>query len=270
MGPNIEVGQSFMSISPRNAPVQCVFRSSFHRRRKSAVYLFYIIYRIWAARRKPSWFVRAPKYRRRYGLMLVVPDTSPRGLPGLEEFKDSWGIGDGASFYVNAIQPKWARNFQMYDYVTKEIPAVIHNHFPGLPTREGIFGYSMGGHGALIAALRQPKRYLSVSAFAPICCPSKTPWGRTAFQNYLGAEEAAWLDYDASHLASFSKITFPILVDQGMEDPYLEEQLRPVRCKLRAKRRVFHLTCVCSRVMTTVIISLHHLSGITLSITRNS
>lgn len=170
--------------------------------------------------------VGAQRSAARYGLMLVVPDTSPRGIPGLEEFSTTVELGEGAGFYVDATQAKWARHFQMYSYVTKELPSVIHTHFPGLPSREGISGYSMGGHGALVAALRQPRRYLSVSVFAPICCPSKSPWGRNALQNYLGAEEAAWLDYDATHLATHSKVNFPILIDQGTDDPYLEEQLR--------------------------------------------
>ena len=160
------------------------------------------------------------------GLMLVAPDTSPRGagIPG--EDKD-WDFGVGAGFYVDATQAPWSRHYRMYSFVTEELPALVAAHFAAAPDRQGIFGHSMGGHGALVCALRNPGRYRSVSAFAPIVAPSRVPWGQKAFENYLGPDRATWLDYDATALVGRRQFPGEILVDQGLADKFLAEQLRP-------------------------------------------
>jgi S-formylglutathione hydrolase len=160
------------------------------------------------------------------GLMLVAPDTSPRGagIPG--EDKD-WDFGIGAGFYVDATQAPWSRHYRMYSFVTEELPSLIAAHFPAAPDRQGIFGHSMGGHGALVCALRNPLIYRSVSAFAPIVAPSHVPWGQKAFANYLGPDRAAWLDYDATALVARAQFPGEILIDQGLADKFLAEQLRP-------------------------------------------
>jgi S-formylglutathione hydrolase len=160
------------------------------------------------------------------GLMLVAPDTSPRGagIPG--EDKD-WDFGIGAGFYVDAAVAPWSRHYRMYSFVTEELPALVAQHFPAQADRQGIFGHSMGGHGALVCALRNPLLYRSVSAFAPIVAPSQVPWGQKAFGNYLGPARAAWLDYDATALLARTQFPGEILIDQGLADKFLAEQLRP-------------------------------------------
>jgi S-formylglutathione hydrolase len=161
------------------------------------------------------------------GVMLVAPDTSPRGAgyPGEDA---SWDFGVGAGFYLDATQAPWSARYRMGTYVTKELPALIAAHFPARADREGIFGHSMGGHGALVCALRQPGRYRSVSAFAPIAAPMRVPWGQKAFRGYLGEDTAAWREYDATELLRTSKARLPpLLVDQGTGDKFLHEQLKP-------------------------------------------
>lgn len=162
------------------------------------------------------------------GLMLVVPDTSPRntGIPG--ETKD-WDFGAGAGFYVDATIAPWKAHYQMYRYVTQELPALIAQHFPADPNRQGIFGHSMGGHGALVCALRNPDRYQSVSAFAPIAAPMQCAWGQKAFRGYLGSNQDDWRAYDASELVLTTQLDFPILIDQGTADQFLDAQLLPHR-----------------------------------------
>ena len=160
------------------------------------------------------------------GLMLVAPDTSPRGtdIPGQA---DSWDFGIGAGFYVDATEAPWSRNWRMYAYVNRELPQLIAAHFPADAGRQGIFGHSMGGHGALISALRNPWHYRSVSAFAPIAAPTRCPWGEKAFTGYLGTDRAAWRDYDATELVRRQALPYPILIDQGLGDKFLAEQLHP-------------------------------------------
>lgn len=160
------------------------------------------------------------------GLILVAPDTSPRKarLPGDDA---SWDFGLGAGFYVDATAEPWSQNYRMYSYVTRELPELIAQVGGGLTDRQGIFGHSMGGHGALVCALRNPAQYRSVSAFAPIVAPSRCPWGEKAFTGYLGAERSRWLEYDASELVGGRRYERPILVDQGTADKFLEEQLKP-------------------------------------------
>jgi S-formylglutathione hydrolase len=161
-----------------------------------------------------------------HGLIVVAPDTSPRGtdLPGEH---DAYDFGSGAGFYVDATAAPWSQNYRMYTYVTKELPALVEAHFPVDRERAGIFGHSMGGHGALVCALRNPERYRSLSAFAPICAPMRCPWGEKAFSGYLGADRAAWRAYDATELAKTARWPREVLVDQGAADDFLDEQLKP-------------------------------------------
>src|SRR5579863_6895994 len=149
------------------------------------------------------------------GLMLVACDTSPRQT-GIAGEADDWEFGSGAGFYLNATRPPWSQYFRMYDYVLSELRETVLARFPAEPGRLGIFGHSMGGHGALVLALRNPGVYRSVSAFAPICSPTRCPWGRKAFSGYLGSNETAWASYDAVELLSArgTRVFREILVDQ--------------------------------------------------------
>jgi S-formylglutathione hydrolase len=163
------------------------------------------------------------------GLMLIAPDTSPRGvkLPG---DNDSWDFGVGAGFYVDATEAPWARHYRMYSYVTQELPQLIDAGFATDRERVGIFGHSMGGHGALTIALKNPERYRSISAFAPIAAPKSCPWGEKAFSGYLGADRTKWSAYDATELVAQVKDAArrpAILIDQGTSDQFLEKQLHP-------------------------------------------
>lgn len=160
------------------------------------------------------------------GLALVVPDTSPRGLD-LPDEDAAYDFGSGAGFYVDAVRPPWAAHYRMYSYVTEELPALIEEAFPVDRLRQSVMGHSMGGHGALVCALRNPGRYRSVSAFAPIVAPSQVPWGQKAFAGYLGPDTSAWAAYDATELVANSAWDRPILIDQGEADGFLDEQLRP-------------------------------------------
>jgi S-formylglutathione hydrolase len=160
------------------------------------------------------------------GLMLVAPDTSPR-QPRLPGDDASWDFGLGAGFYVDATQAPWSAHYRLYSYVTRELPQLITASFSADPARQGIFGHSMGGHGALVCALRNPAQYQSLSAFAPIAAPMQCPWGRKAFAGYLGNDESQWLDYDASVLVAQRPFHSPILIDQGTADKFLAEQLNP-------------------------------------------
>ncbi len=160
------------------------------------------------------------------GLVLVMPDTSPRDT-ALEGATGDWEFGEGAGFYVDATQAPWSSRFRMHRYVVDELPALIGAQFPVDITRSGIFGHSMGGHGALTIALKHPDRYRSVSAFAPIVAPSQVPWGKKALPRYLGDDPAAWADYDACELVRRQTFDGTVLVDQGEADPFLEAQLKP-------------------------------------------
>lgn len=161
------------------------------------------------------------------GLALVVPDTSPRGL-ALAGEADAYDFGLGAGFYVDATQAPWSDGYRMYSYVSRELRTFVERHFPLDPARAGIFGHSMGGHGALTIALKNPDRYRSVSAFAPIAAPMQCPWGEKALRGYLGDDRQAWRDYDATALIeSRGWRGPPILVDQGTGDPFVASQLKP-------------------------------------------
>lgn len=159
------------------------------------------------------------------GLILVTPDTSPRGEQVAQG--DHWDIGQGAGFYINATQAPWAEHFQMESYVVEELYDLVIQQFAVQAERIGIFGHSMGGHGALTLALKHPEKFKSVSAFAPICAPSQCPWGEKAFSNYLGSDQAEWLKHDASALVQTKTAHFAdILIDQGLSDQFYS-QLNP-------------------------------------------
>jgi S-formylglutathione hydrolase len=164
------------------------------------------------------------------GLMIVAPDTSPRGDDVPDDPEGSYDFGLGAGFYVNATEEPWAENYNMYDYVTAELPDVLFAEFPGDKSRQGIFGHSMGGHGALTIALRNPEVFTSISAFAPICSPTNCPWGQKALGNYLGKDRSRWVQSDATELARRAGVDRPkneILIDQGLADQFLEQELNP-------------------------------------------
>jgi S-formylglutathione hydrolase len=162
------------------------------------------------------------------GLMLVTPDTSPRGA-GVAGAEDSWDFGTAAGFYLDATETPWAHHWRMESYVTGELPAVLAQHFPLSPGALSVCGHSMGGHGALTLALRHPGLFRSVSAFAPIAAPMQCPWGEKAFTGYLGTDRRHWAGHDASALIEAGHRAPPLLVDQGLADKFLATQLHPER-----------------------------------------
>ncbi|KAK6644553.1 hypothetical protein RUM43_000820 [Polyplax serrata] len=166
----------------------------------------------------------AQQYASKYGIMIVGPDTSPRevNIPGED---DSFDFGSGAGFYVDATQDPWKKNYRMYSYVTKELPQLIAENFPVIPNMQSIMGHSMGGHGALICALKNPGKYQSVSAFAPISNPMKGNWGRKAFTGYLGPDTSTWSDWDTVELiGKYNGPPIELLVEQGKDDEYLDKK----------------------------------------------
>ncbi|WP_198401748.1 S-formylglutathione hydrolase [Zobellella denitrificans] len=175
------------------------------------------------------------------GLALIIPDTSPRGEGVPDDDNGAYDLGLGAGFYVNATEAPWSRHYRMYDYVLNELPALVEAELP-LDGRRAVSGHSMGGHGALVLALRNPARFVSVSAFAPISNPSDCPWGQKAFTAYLGEDKAAWAQYDASLLLREKGCPLPMLVDQGEADNFLAEQLKPQALKAAAEHAGAALT----------------------------
>jgi len=173
------------------------------------------------------------------GVAIVAPDTSPRGDEVADD--EAYDLGQGAGFYVNATQAPWNRHYQMYDYVLNELPALIESTFP-VSGKRAISGHSMGGHGALTIAMKNPARYTSVSAFSPICNPIDCPWGQKAFDAYLGKDTETWQDYDASVLMRKATSFVPVLVDQGESDNFLVEQLKPEALTAAAKSSAYPLT----------------------------
>ena len=167
----------------------------------------------------------AQRYASELGIALIIPDTSPRGvkIPGEDDAMD---VGTGAGFYVNATQPPWAAHYRMYDYIRDELVDVVNANLPVDPTRKSISGHSMGGHGALLIGVRNPERYRSISAFAPISSASASAWGQHALTAYLGTDTQSWLDYDVAAVIRAKRSRHELLVDQGGSDPYLD-QLRP-------------------------------------------
>ncbi|MET4571494.1 S-formylglutathione hydrolase [Stenotrophomonas rhizophila] len=166
----------------------------------------------------------AQRYAAEHGVILVAPDTSPRG----DDVADAEGydLGKGAGFYLNATEQPWAAHYRMHDYIVDELPALIEAHLPATGARS-ISGHSMGGHGALVIALRNPGRYRSVSAFSPIVAPTRVPWGQKAFGAYLGEDRSGWSQWDASELVATATEKLPLLVDQGAGDEFLDSQLQP-------------------------------------------
>jgi S-formylglutathione hydrolase len=174
------------------------------------------------------------------GLVLVMPDTSPRGDGVADD--PGYDLGQGAGFYLNATQAPWSAHYRMYDYLNDELPALVRQQV-SVSDRQSICGHSMGGHGALMLALRNPQRYCSVSAFAPIVNPSQVPWGRKAFTAYLGSDESQWLAYDSCHLLTSTPATaLPMLVDQGDSDQFLPDQLQPSKLAELADQHGWSLT----------------------------
>lgn len=172
------------------------------------------------------------------GIAIVAPDTSPRGNTVADD--DGYDLGQGAGFYVNATQAPWSRHYRMYDYVLNELPALVEQLFP-VSDKRAISGHSMGGHGALVLALRNPERFRSVSAFSPISNPVNSPWGQKAFTAYLGEDGADWAEYDASLLIRHANSKVPALVDQGEADNFLAEQLKPETLEAAAAASDFPL-----------------------------
>ncbi len=170
----------------------------------------------------------AQRFAQEHGIMLVAPDTSPRGA-GAPGETDSWDFGVGAGFYVDATVAPWSTHYRMDSYIVEELFNIATSELPGSASQAGIFGHSMGGHGALVLALRNPEKFRSVSAFAPIANPSECPWGHKALGNYLGENREAWKHYDATELMRTRQNPFPdgILIDQGLADQFLETQLHP-------------------------------------------
>jgi S-formylglutathione hydrolase len=168
----------------------------------------------------------AQAHAARLGLALVAPDTSPRDT-GIAGEDDDWDLGSGAGFYVDATAAPWAARYRMESWLTGELPEILFEALPLDPARQSISGHSMGGHGALVLALRHPGRYRSVSAFAPIASPTRCPWGEKALAAYLGDDRSGWASYDASLLMAGAPAGTELLVDQGLADPFLADQLKP-------------------------------------------
>jgi len=166
------------------------------------------------------------RYAEQLGLVVICPDTSPRGI-GIEGEDDDWDFGTGAGFYVDATQSPWSANYRMYTYVTQELRELAAAELPIHAETMGVTGHSMGGHGALVMGLKNPQHYRSISAFAPIAQPTTVPWGKKAFRNYLGDDEKTWAEYDATALINAGARSGEILIDQGLADNFLAEQLRP-------------------------------------------
>jgi len=168
----------------------------------------------------------AQRYASEHGIAIVCPDTSPRGDGVADDPDGAWDFGLGAGFYVNATQAPWSEHYQMYDYVTKELPQLINGNFSVDASKAAISGHSMGGHGALTIALNNTEQFRSVSAFSPIVSPLNCPWGEKALSNYLGNDKSTWAAHDACELVKTADNPIPMLVDQGRADGFLEEQLK--------------------------------------------
>ena len=168
----------------------------------------------------------AQQYAAESGIAIVAPDTSPRGEGVPDDPDGAYDFGLGAGFYVNATQEPWSAHYRMYDYVVDELPGLVNAQFPVDGDRAGIFGHSMGGHGALTIAMNNSARYRSVSAFAPICSPMQCPWGVKALTNYLGGDRESWKRHDTCELVRGATVHLPVLVDQGGTDNFLQEQLK--------------------------------------------
>lgn len=183
----------------------------------------------------------AQRYAAELGIALIMPDTSPRGDDVADE-PERYDLGKGAGFYVNATQEPWAKHYQMYDYVTQELPQLIEANLPVVPGLRSVTGHSMGGHGALICALKNPDMYRSVSAFSPICNPMVCGWGEGCFGAYLGDNQDDWAAYDATRLIAGGAKALPMLIDQGLADEFLADQLYPENLEAAAAEQNFPVT----------------------------
>jgi S-formylglutathione hydrolase len=184
---------------------------------------------------------QAQAHAKKYEVIIVVPDTSPRDT-GIEGEDDTYDLGSGAGFYVDSTESKWAKHYQMDSYVTKELRELVEANLPIDSTRRGIFGHSMGGHGALVLGLRNPDLYRSISAFAPICAPSQAPWGQKAFTAYLGSDQKTWAKYDANLLVAHAAKKTPVLIDQGLDDEFLANELFLDTFEISAKKANYPMT----------------------------
>jgi len=183
----------------------------------------------------------AQKYAADSGIALVIPDTSPRGDTVPDE-PDRYDLGKGAGFYINAIQTPWSQHYHMFDYVIRELPELIEKNFPVIPGLRSISGHSMGGHGALICSLKNPRMFQSVSAFAPICNPVVCTWGQGCLGAYLGDDKNLWKEYDATELIRSGADSLPLFIDQGMNDEFLDNQLYPGNLESACNDRNIKLT----------------------------
>jgi len=181
----------------------------------------------------------AQRYAAEHGIALVMPDTSPRG-DDVPDAPDRYNLGKGAGFYIDATQPPWNENYKMYSYITKELPQLIEKNFP-VTARKSISGHSMGGHGALICTLKNPEMYQSVSAFSPVCHPTECTWGKEVFQKYLGNDKSEWAEYDACHLIEKCTHMIPILIDQGINDEFLDDQLMTQKLQYLCEKNKYPL-----------------------------
>jgi len=194
----------------------------------------------------------AQRYAEQHQIIVVAPDTSPRGDDVADD--PAYDLGQGAGFYVNATESPWASHFHMYDYIVKELPELVRQHFAA-DHRQSICGHSMGGHGALTIALKNAQSYRSVSAFSPIVAPSQVPWGIKAFTAYLGNDQDTWKHYDAVELIKAGHRPPPLLVDQGASDDFLQTQLKPELLEQACRPRALNLRFISARAMTTATIS---------------
>ena len=176
------------------------------------------------------------------GIIIVAPDTSPRGENIPDDENSAYDFGLGAGFYLNATREPWKRNYRMYDYIVDELPSILKTELKINGNRQSIMGHSMGGHGAITIALKNQEKYRSVSAFAPIASPMNCPWGIKAFRNYLGDEINDWLEYDSSELIKTSQTSIPLLIDQGSADQFLKDQLKPELLLQAAEEKNFPVT----------------------------
>jgi len=183
----------------------------------------------------------AQRYAAELGLALIMPDTSPRG-DNVPDEAERYDLGKGAGFYVNATQTPWSEHYHMYDYVTKELPQLIEAELPIIPGLRSISGHSMGGHGALICALKNPGMFRSVSAFSPICNPMVCGWGEGCFSHYLGSNQENWKEYDATELVKAGATSLPTLIDHGTGDEFLAEQLYPQNFQKACDEQGFPIT----------------------------
>lgn len=184
----------------------------------------------------------AQRYATEHGIAIIAPDTSPRGDNVADDPESAYDFGLGAGFYLNATQAPYASHYQMYDYICNELPALATQELPIVADKTAISGHSMGGHGALTIALKNPGRFASVSAFAPVCSPTRCPWGEKALAGYLGEEQSHWREYDASLLIAAAEERLPMLIDQGSADQFLHAQLKPELLLAAAEQNGYPIT----------------------------